>query len=299
MMNEDKELKVSIVCDCYNHEKYIAEALDGFLMQKCNFDFEILIHDDASTDNSAKIIKEYELKYPEIIKPIYQTENQYSQKKNIWGDIQFSRAKGKYIAICEGDDYWIDPLKLQKQVDFLEKNEDCNLVYHRVKIYDQEENTFSSEKLNISLGIRKRTLEELALQGNLMHTPSVLFRNNLILPEQLFKLPVGDYVLWFLNGEKGNLGYLPDEMAVYRSSNSSVWGKKSDFYRIDNWLKVLLVLKKYTNNNQIKTLLTKQAWNNRNYVYTSKLSLKEKYSINKILLKIEPKFIKRILLNRK
>ncbi|MDH1881984.1 glycosyltransferase family A protein [Empedobacter sp. GD03797] len=141
------EIVVSIICDCYNHEKYIAQALDGFLMQNCDFKFEVLIHDDASTDNSAAIIKEYELKYPEIIKPIYQKENQYSKKVNIWKDYQFSRAKGKYIAICEGDDYWIDPLKLQKQVDFLENNEDYSSCFTLYKRYFEKENRFEENNL--------------------------------------------------------------------------------------------------------------------------------------------------------
>src|SRR5690606_25359461 len=102
---------------------FIRQCLDGIFMQKCNFEYEILIHDDASTDDTQKIIKEYQQKYPEIIKPILQTENQYSKGvRGIMARFNFPRAKGKYIALCEGDDYWTDPLKLQKQIDFLENN---------------------------------------------------------------------------------------------------------------------------------------------------------------------------------
>lgn len=288
---------VSISCITYNHTPYIRECLDGFLMQKCDFDFEVLIHDDASTDGTQEIIREYQEKYPEIIKPILQKENQWSKGvRGINLKFNFSRAKGKYIALCEGDDYWTDPLKLQKQVDFLEENEDCSLVYHRVQIYDEEEKFFSEEILNKSLTIQKRTIEELALKGNFIHTPSVLFRNNLILPERLFKLTVGDYVLWFLNGEKGKLGYLPDQMAVYRFSEKSTWGKKSDYYRIFNWLKVLSSLKQYSKNIIIKELLKKQAW--IAYKELKIMTFAEKLHVYKILLKIEPRFIKRILLNR-
>src|SRR5690606_11316563 len=128
---------VSISCITYNHAPYIRECLDGFMMQKCDFDFEVLIHDDASTDGTQEIIKEYQEKYPEIIKPIFQTENQYS--KGIRGmNIQFNfpRAQGKYIALCEGDDYWTDPLKLQKQLDFLEANPEYVLSCHNYKILD-------------------------------------------------------------------------------------------------------------------------------------------------------------------
>ena len=118
---EDNNIMVSICCITYNQEKFIRQALDGFLMQKTNFKYEIIIHDDASTDNTANIILEYEKKYPDIIKPIYQTENQYSKGKKPTL-ITYKAAQGKYIALCEGDDYWIDENKLQLQVDYMEKN---------------------------------------------------------------------------------------------------------------------------------------------------------------------------------
>ena len=113
---------ISIICNTYNHENYIRQTLDGFIAQKTQYSFEVLIHDDASTDGTANIIREYEQKYPKIIKPIYQTENQYSQGINVSGKYQYSRAQGKYLAFCEGDDYWCNPNKLQKQVSFLEQN---------------------------------------------------------------------------------------------------------------------------------------------------------------------------------
>ncbi|WP_322971399.1 glycosyltransferase family 2 protein [Faecalibacter sp. LW9] len=125
----NNKIVVSISCITYNHVKYIRQCLDGFLMQECDFEFEVLIHDDASTDGTQEIIKEYVDKYPEIIKPIYQTQNQYSQGvRGMNAKYNFPRAQGKYIALCEGDDYWTDPLKLQKQVDFLEENEEFSLV---------------------------------------------------------------------------------------------------------------------------------------------------------------------------
>ena len=128
------EIMVSIHCLAYNHEKYIAQALDSFLKQKTNFRFEVLLHEDASTDNTANIVREYERRYPDIIKPIYQTENQYSQHVNIWKKYQLPRIKGKYIALCEGDDYWIDPYKLQKQVDYMETHPECTLTFHNAVI---------------------------------------------------------------------------------------------------------------------------------------------------------------------
>ena len=121
---------VSIICAAYNHEKYIREALDGFVMQKTNFDYEVIINDDASTDATAEIICEYARQYPDIIKPIYQTVNQYSQGINIDREFLLPNSNGKYIACCEGDDYWTDPYKLQKQVDFLEENPEYSATAH-------------------------------------------------------------------------------------------------------------------------------------------------------------------------
>lgn len=136
---------VSIICSTYNHGLYISQCLDGFLMQKTNFPFEILIHDDASTDNTPDIIREYEHNQPQVIRPIYQKENKYSKKEDIFAKYQCSRVRGKYIAICEGDDYWIDPLKLQKQIDFLENNPDYGMIYTTSKVYNQKEGKIEEE----------------------------------------------------------------------------------------------------------------------------------------------------------
>jgi glycosyltransferase involved in cell wall biosynthesis len=133
---------VSIDCTTYNHAPYIRQCLDGFLMQKINFPIEVLVHDDASTDGTADIIREYEQKYPDIIKPIYQSENQYSNGINNSLTYNFPRVRGKYIAFCEGDDYWVDPYKLQKQVDFLEKNSEYGMCYTKVKTYIQRRNKY-------------------------------------------------------------------------------------------------------------------------------------------------------------
>ena len=114
---------VSVSCITFNHAGYIRQALDSFLMQKTDFAYEILIHDDASTDGTIDIIKEYEERYPDIIRPVLETENQYSKGiSNISGVFNFPRARGRYIAMCEGDDYWSDPYKLQKQFDLMESD---------------------------------------------------------------------------------------------------------------------------------------------------------------------------------
>lgn len=127
------EIKVSVMCMVYNHEKYLRQCLDSFLMQKTDFAYEIIVHDDASTDGSADIIREYAQKYPDIIVPILQTENQLSKGVLISNDIMLPKARGEYLAECEGDDYWVDEYKLQKQADALDANPNCGMSVHKVE----------------------------------------------------------------------------------------------------------------------------------------------------------------------
>ena len=125
----DTDIKVSVICCAYNQESYIEDALKGCVMQKTDFNFEVLVSDDASTDHTADIIREYEKKYPELIKPLYLTENQYS--KGIYpGVFLMQEAQGKYYALCEGDDYWISDHKLQRQYDVLEQHPECDMSAH-------------------------------------------------------------------------------------------------------------------------------------------------------------------------
>ena len=128
---------VSVACLTYNHEKYLRDALDSFLMQETEFSFEIIVYDDASTDQNTQIIMEYVHRYPNIIKPIIQTVNQYSIHKRISIDFIFNEVQGKYIAFCEGDDYWTDKSKLQKQYNALEQNEELNLCLHWADLLDE------------------------------------------------------------------------------------------------------------------------------------------------------------------
>ncbi len=136
-MNNNSQPTVSIHCLAYNHEKTIRKTLDGFLMQETNFPIEAIVHDDASTDNTAAIIKEYADQYPHIIKPIFEKENQYSKHDGSLQKIMHNACRGKYIAYCEGDDYWIDPFKLQKQVDYLEAHPE--ITYSCCRFYVQNE----------------------------------------------------------------------------------------------------------------------------------------------------------------
>lgn len=140
-MSQETPILVSIVCLTYNHENYIRKCLEGFVSQKTNFRFEAIIHEDASTDGTAAIVREFAEKYPDIIKPIFQEINQWRTNiRGIFRPFVFPAAKGKYLAFCDGDDYWTDPTKLQQQVDALEANPSCFICVHDVALFDESAN---------------------------------------------------------------------------------------------------------------------------------------------------------------
>ena len=138
--NHEAKPLVTIKCLAYNHQDYIGDAMDGFLSQITDFPFEIIVHDDASTDQTASIIRQYEEKYPAIVKPIYQTENQFSKHDHSISRIIHQHTQGKYVALCDGDDYWIDTKKLQKQIDCMREHPDCGLCYTNFNILQENQN---------------------------------------------------------------------------------------------------------------------------------------------------------------
>lgn len=254
---EDSLPLVSIVCITYNHEPFIRQCLDGFMMQKTNFKFEVLINDDASTDKTADIIREYETKYPDIIKSIYQTENQYSKGNHPWFDILFPITKGKYIALCEGDDYWIDPLKLQKQVDFLEKNPEYVLTSHQYAIYDYEKQIYidnSQRKLfkkNNGLSFN----QSYALNHDVTKTLTLLYRYSALRNSGFtnikFKYSRDTIMVYFLMTQ--GLGYcFKDIMGCYNLNENSIYGKVSKKNRIKS--SFLSVQELYRNTHSFNSL---------------------------------------------
>lgn len=230
---------VSINCITYNHELYIAQAIEGFLMQKTDFDYEILIHDDASTDNTANIIKTYAEKYPDIIKPILQTENQYSKRIRISPTFNWPRSKGRYIAVCEGDDYWIDPYKLQKQVDYMEKYPDCTLCFHGAKVISAGDNRVINHVLPFTKNKKCSTEVIVERDADLCPTASLLYRKSAIkdYPDFAFKSPVGDYPLQMIVASKGYAYYINEIMSVYRRGSEGSWANRMYSDTPDNQVK--------------------------------------------------------------
>ncbi|MEX2428340.1 MAG: glycosyltransferase [Bacteroidales bacterium] len=233
---------LTISCITYNHKNYIRQAIIGFLSQKTNFPFEIIIHDDSSNDGTIAIIKEFQTKYPDKIFPILQEENQFSKGEGgISTRFVWPKARGKYIALCEGDDYWIDPFKIQKQVDFLEKNKDFSICFHSVKI----EKDGKLREDDITRDVPDSTdIYELA-KGNFIHTPSIVFRKELLkaYPENFIKSQVGDYPLLMYLAQFGKIKKLEINAAVYRLHSNSMWNsieKRTRRGRIIKYLELLV-----------------------------------------------------------
>lgn len=226
---------VSIVCLTYNQEDHIREAIDSFLMQKTNFKFEIVIHDDASTDSTPQILEEYKMKYPDIIRIIRQKENLYSKQNLLYIYKQvIDSCKSKYISYCEGDDYYIDPYKIQKQVDFLEKNPSYVMVHTGYKKFRNEKNRFSkfdSTKQQIPEG----DIFEDILICNKICSASTLFCTKLAQDALHILTPIAfernwqtaDYPLWLHFSTHGKIGYIKDVCTVYRYHKYSISNKKN------------------------------------------------------------------------
>lgn len=220
-MKAEEQIVVAIKCLVFNHEPYLRQCLDGFVMQKTNFKFVAIVHDDCSTDGSKSIIQEYEAKYPEIIKPIYEKENQWSKHDSSLQKIMFDaiQATGcKYVALCEGDDYWTDPYKLQKQVDFMESHPEYIACFHNAKVgYDGHYTFFNSANEN-----NYPTTEDIIKRKWFISTQSLLYRNiHLVFPQWTHQVINGDYILELLLAKEGRFYYMDDVMAVYRKHEGS------------------------------------------------------------------------------
>lgn len=214
---------VSILCHTYNHEAYIAQAIDSFLCQKTNFRFEICIHDDKSTDRTAQIIGDYKRKYPHLIKVITQSINQYSQGKVV-SLLNFQQSTGEFLAFCEGDDYWTDPYKLQKQIDYLLNHVGCSLVAHAYLSKNQLSklsfrHQYSKENKIVE---SKEILESF---NPIFHLNSLVMKRVVVssMPDFYKELGTIDYVIQFSALINGQIFYMKDFMSVYRTGLNKSW----------------------------------------------------------------------------
>lgn len=228
---------VAIECLAYNHAPYIRQCLDGFVMQKTDFPFIAIVHDDASADDTAKIILEYAQNYPDIIKPILETENQYSKKDGSLGRIikKAIPEDVKYIALCEGDDYWTDPYKLQKQVNYMEGHPECVLTHTGFSYFENGEITIAEKEGEKIKEISDAKIIFNILNGNnyRIQTCTAIYRLTTyykILP-QLKKINglflMGDTPLWVNLLQYGTIHYIDSPTSVYRIGNDSASHPKS------------------------------------------------------------------------
>lgn len=252
-------MKVSVSITTYNHEKYIAQAIDSVLMQRANFDYEILIGEDDSSDGTREVVKGYQEKYPERIrlflndrKNVIYIDGRPTGRWNFSNNL--NHATGQYIALLDGDDYWTDPLKLQKQVDFLDIHPECAICFHNVSVCYEDG---SHRPHNFRPPDQKiiSTLDDL-LEANFMPTCSVLFRNGLFgkLPDWFYQTPIGDWALHILNAQHGAIGYISEVMGVYRIHAGGLWSGQNQIQRSENKILFWDKVKNYISHEYERTI---------------------------------------------
>ncbi len=227
-------IKVTVVCITYKHERYIKACLDGIVMQKTDFPFEVIVYDDASPDKTAEIVKKYEEAYPQLIKPFYQKNNATSRGYNKYYDI-YPLAKGKYIALCEGDDFWTDPYKLQKQYDFMEAHPDYSLC-GTAAYYAREDGSFMSELFSRPGGSREIPVEEV-INDWCMATASLFYCRD----KRVIEIPYkgdcrnGDFATAVYLALNGRVYYIDEPTCAYRKMSIGSlgyrWRSEPEFYR--------------------------------------------------------------------
>ncbi|WP_370560273.1 glycosyltransferase [Edwardsiella tarda] len=216
---------ISIVCITYNHSQYICQAIDGFLKQRTIYKFNIIIHDDCSNDETQDILIAYKNKYPNIIKLILQKENQYSKNKKP-SKIAISASDAKYIALCEGDDYWIDELKIDTQVRELECNDKYKLCFTKASVLKDglliEKYDYGKEKKILNAN------EFIEIGGGACATNSIVFRKSIMdfMPLWYDAAPVGDAFVQAYGAIPDGVIYLPINTAVYRFLSNGSWSKR-------------------------------------------------------------------------
>lgn len=249
-MKREEPILVAIKCLVYNHESYLRDCLEGFVMQKTNFRYVVVVHDDVSTDGSVAIIREYEEKYPEIFRPIYEKVNQWSKQDGSLDrvmDEALDASGAKYVALCEGDDYWTDPLKLQMQVDFLEAHPDYSMCFHAAKV--KLEGVHKEH-----IGAKCENLETREYKTNdmfaswIVPTASIVYRRE---PVHNFKLIHQEWLtrrdisLVLTCTHIGRVWGFEEQMSVYRmqpqsvSHNPTIRGK--EIYKLANHFRCLYI----------------------------------------------------------
>lgn len=259
------DILVSICCFTYNHEKFLSQALDGFLQQKVNFSIEIILHDDASNDGTVEIINYYVMQYQNLIKPIFQQENTYSKGLLKTIDV-LNKSSGKYICMCEGDDYWCDPFKLQKQVDFLEANPEFMGCSHNTKILRESIGNKPEEEFIVNHAQKDiYTIDDFTKGEIYFHNSSYMYKklNNTIY--DLLNKFDGDWYISMVFASFGPIKYLDEVMSVYRIHDKGVWSELTQQEQVIKNLSAILSINKafdYKYEENLMNLFTRSLINN-------------------------------------
>ena len=237
----ENTIEVSFFCATFNQEKYLRRCLESLVMQKTSFQYEILVHDDASSDGTVEIINEFVDKYPEIVKPLYQAENQYSKGVKITKKFQFPRANGKYIAFCEGDDYWNDSFKLQKQYDVMEKNASCVACVAKTKCCNEDESpnerTIPDKRVQIQTGlISAEKACSLIYSGYVFQTSSFFLKREVLetaYSQDYSEVVNGDEAYLMAAVSLGDFYFIDSELSTYRLNANGSWNESSRYWSRD------------------------------------------------------------------
>ena len=301
--NINNECILTVKCICYNHEKYIEKCLDSILSQKTTYKYKIIIHDDVSTDNSRSIIDKYVNEYPDIVIPMYETENQYSKGKRIF-NIMDDMIDTKYCCVCECDDYWQNDNKIQKQLDFMESHPEYSVCGHSFDVVDDNCKLLYRDR-RYGMNDHEITIEDVIMNKDLPQTATLLYRQDIAVnePEFFNQCLVGDYPLMLYLATHGKMYYFDDNMTCYRRHNEGSWvtmaQKNKDYFKrhIDLLIDMLLEYKNYSShkydivvNNRIDQLNFMNLKNTndiialKNNAYFKKLSISHRY---KVLLELQ------------
>ncbi|HEY0284058.1 MAG TPA: glycosyltransferase [Vicinamibacterales bacterium] len=229
--SETGDVTVSICCLTHNHGAFIERALEGFLSQRTSFRYEVIVHDDASVDGASEVVRRWTERYPSLVRSIVQPENQWSRGVNPFAAFIWPRIRGRYVALCDGDDYWTDPFKLAKQVDYLERHPSCFGCFHPVRVVHDDDSQPEFVWPNAAaipelFDGQTLTLDDL-LTTNVIHAPSMVYRwryHEDRYPGDLSKLLMPfDWFLHIQHAARGPIGMIPDVMAVYRKHAGGAW----------------------------------------------------------------------------
>lgn len=236
---------VSVCMTTYNHRRFISSALDSVLMQETDFPFEIILHDDCSTDGTTDIVRSYVDRHPGLIRPIIQTENQYSKGNHALPEV-FQLTRGRCIAILEGDDAWTDPQKLRLQVEFLEGHPECIMCYGNAQVVDEHGKVLAERKIPAA-ECRPLGQRELMACRHLIPTATVMFRNHPVLrrlPAEISTVLNGDSFLYALLAQYGTAGYVEFSPSVYRQHAGGIYSSLDTHQRRAAKLRTLRTLRR-------------------------------------------------------